>query len=62
MTKQEVVEMLRDEAGQCLKSSIGNGAYNDAFYVAHIVLQRIAQRLSRIEEASAQEVNHDLNT
>jgi hypothetical protein len=38
-------EMLRAEAEECRKSSVGNGEYNTPFWVAAIVLENLAKRI-----------------
>ena len=46
---------LREAAAECIKSSVGNGGYNDAFYVAHIVLNSLAEKLAAKVDAAMQE-------
>jgi hypothetical protein len=50
-----IAEILRAEADECLKSSQGNGAYNDAFYVAAIVLQHVSKKLEALGQSTESE-------
>lgn len=46
LTSEMLSQLLRAEAAEALKSSASNGEYSTAFYVAHIILSSLADRLA----------------
>jgi hypothetical protein len=45
-----ILDALQAEAESCRQSSSGNGEYNGVFWVAAIVLENLARRLSSSSE------------